>query len=129
MSYFYKKSIFDVRLCSEYASEFSCKRSLGWWGTNIFNTHETSTKTQSVIEWYWCGKRGAIDKNAGYLCCDQAEIVEYLAWDTANMNAVTQKVKNCLWNSSFLKVATLLNLNRCAIFRTRFQRRILDSLK
>ena len=35
-----KKPILDVWLWSEYASKFSCKRSLGWWGTDIPNTHE-----------------------------------------------------------------------------------------
>ena len=52
LSIFEKSSILDIRLCSEYASEFNCKRSLGRQGTNIPNTHEKSTKNRNFTEWY-----------------------------------------------------------------------------
>ena len=45
-----KSLILDVKLCSEYSSEFSSKRLLRWPGTNIPNTHEKSTKTSNR---YW----------------------------------------------------------------------------
>ena len=60
---FEESFVLDIRLCSEYASEFSCKQSLGWWGTNIPNTHEKSTKNHSVTELYRCDKCGGINKN------------------------------------------------------------------
>ena len=72
MLYIFKRSsILDVWLCSEYASEFNCKQSLGWWGTNIPNTHEKSIKNQSVTEWYWCGKYGAMNKKCRMLVLPQ----------------------------------------------------------
>ena len=78
MLYIFKRSsILDVWLCSEYASEFNCKQSLGWWGTNIPNTHEKSIKNQSVTEWYWCGKYGAMNKKCRCLCCYKIEAMKY----------------------------------------------------
>ena len=89
--------------------EFSCKQSLDWWGTDIPNACEKSKYNQSFTEWYTCGgKCGATDKNAECLCCDKLETVEYfelLVMRYGDVNAVTQRVKSCLWNSSFLKVA------------------------
>ena len=49
LTIFGKSSMLDVRLCSECASEFRCKRSLSWWGTDIPNTHEKWTKKKR----YW----------------------------------------------------------------------------
>ena len=43
-------------------------------GSNIPNTHEKSTKNQSVTEWNRCGKYGAMDKNVE--CCDEAEAMD-----------------------------------------------------
>ena len=90
------KLILDVRLCSEYASEFSCKRILGWWGTNIPNRHEKSTKNQSVTEWYRYGKCGTIDRNVECSCCHEVEAVEYfelLGMKYGDLNAIIQRVK------------------------------------
>ena len=47
----------------EYASQFSCKQSLGWRGTDITDAHEKSTKNQVVTEWYRYSKSGVMDKN------------------------------------------------------------------
>ena len=77
LTIFEKSSILDVPLWSEYASEFSCKRSLGWWGTDMKNTYEKSTRNQSVIEWYRCGKCGAMNKNVECLCYHEVEAVGY----------------------------------------------------
>ena len=108
-----KNSIIDVRLCSEYASDFSCNRNLGWEGTDISNTHEKSTKNQSVTEWYKCFKCGTMDKNVECPCCHAVEAVEYFinywVWDTV------------MWMQSlreFKGPATLLNLNTYTNFRT-----------
>ena len=49
-------------------------------------------KTHSVTEWYRCGKCGAMDKNVEYLCCGEAEAMEYLellGMRYGDMNAVT----------------------------------------
>ena len=49
------------------------------------DTHEKSTKNQSVTEWYRCSKCGAMDKNLERLCWHEMEAVEYLnywVWDT-----------------------------------------------
>ena len=62
-------------------------------GTNISNTHEKSTKNQSVTEWYRCGKCGAMDKNVEY--CHEVKATEYfekLDMRCSDMNAVTQRV-------------------------------------
>ena len=90
-----KTSIINVWLSSEYASEFRCKQSLGWQGTNIPITHEKLTKNQSVTEWYRCGKGEAIDKYLDCLCCHEVEAVEYfelLGMRYGDINAVTQRV-------------------------------------
>ena len=90
-----ESSILDIRLCSEYVSEFSCKQSLGWRRTHIPDTHENSTKNQSVTEWYWCGRSGAMDKNVDCLPCQKVEAIEYfelLDVRYGDMNAVTQRV-------------------------------------
>ena len=60
---FEESSVLDIWLCSEYASEFSYKQSLGWWRTNIPNTHEKSTKNQSVTDLYRWDKCEGINKN------------------------------------------------------------------
>ena len=62
-----KNFIIDPQICSKYASDFTCKRSLGWQRTNIPNTHEKSTKNQSVTEWCRCGKYGVMDKKCHFL--------------------------------------------------------------
>ena len=49
LTIFGKSSMLDVRLCSECASEFRCKRSLSWWGTDIPNTHEKWTKKKALL--------------------------------------------------------------------------------
>ena len=77
LTIFVKSSVLDVWQCSEYASEFSCRRSLAWWGTYIPNTHEKSTKNQNVTEWCRCDKCRAMDKNVECLHCHQVEAVEY----------------------------------------------------
>ena len=55
-----KNFITDVRLCSKYTSDFTCKPSLGWQGSDIPNTHEKSTKSQSLTKWYRCGNCGVM---------------------------------------------------------------------
>ena len=77
LTIFVKSSVLDVWQCSEYASEFSCRRSLAWWGTYIPNTHEKSTKNQNVTEWCRCDKCRAMDKNVECLHCHQVDAVEY----------------------------------------------------
>ena len=64
-----KSSILDVQLCSEYVSEFSCKQSLGWQGTGIYNMHEKSTKNQSATEGYRFVKCETMGKNVKCFHC------------------------------------------------------------
>ena len=107
LTIFEKSSVLNVWLCSEYAFEFSCKRSLGWRGTDIPNTHEKLTKNQSAIEWYRCGKCEAkMDKNVECLLalpqsrsCGILWIVGYEIWwyECSHSESLS-----CQWNSSFL---------------------------
>ena len=64
LSIFAKSSIIDVWQCSEDNSEFSCKWSHFWRGTDIPNTK----LNESVTEWYRCGKCGAMEKNVQSTC-------------------------------------------------------------
>ena len=47
------------------------------WGTDIPNTHEKSTKTQSVTEWHRWGKCGAMCKKLECLLCHELKVVKY----------------------------------------------------
>ena len=89
-----KNFIINVLLSSEYASEFSCKQSMGWYAWNA-HTHEKSTKNQSVTEWYKCVKCGAMDKNVECFSCHKVEAVkcfELLGMRYGDVNVVTQRV-------------------------------------
>ena len=55
MKYFCEKLHLRCSTVFWIRSEFSCKRSLGWQGIDILNTHKKSTKNQSVTEWYGHG--------------------------------------------------------------------------
>ena len=73
----------------------SCKRSVGWLGTNIPNLHKKSTKNQRVTKWYSCDKCVAMDRNVECLCCHEVEHLEYfelLGMRYGDMNAVNQRV-------------------------------------
>ena len=71
-----------------------------WWGTDIPNTHEKSTKNKRATEWYrWMvnhgGECGAINTNVECSCCYVVEVVEYfqlLYLRYGDMNGVTQRV-------------------------------------
>ena len=96
LTIFKKSSILDVRLCSEYASEFSSKqKTLVWRETDFPNTHEKSTKSQRVSEWCRCSKCGKKKKNVECLYCHEVEAVEYfelLDMRYGDINAITQRV-------------------------------------
>ena len=80
---------------SEYTFGFRCKQSVFWWGTDVLNTYEESTKTQSVPEWYRCGKCRAMDKNLECLYCHRLKAIKYyglLVMRYSATNAVTQRV-------------------------------------
>ena len=90
-----KSSILDVQLCSKYTSEFKCKQSIFWWGINIPNMHDKSTKNQSVSEWYRCSKCEPMDKNVECLYSPKVAAVEYfklLSMRYRKSNALTQRV-------------------------------------
>ena len=76
LTIFEKSSILDGRLCSAYAFEFRWRWSVGWQGTKIPDTHEKSTKNQSVTEWNKYGEYGAMSKNVECLCYREVKAVE-----------------------------------------------------
>ena len=94
LTIFEKSLILYIRQCSEYASEFSCKRSLGWRETDILNTHKSLTENQSNTKWHRCGRCGAMSKHVECLCCHEDETVQYfelLGMRYSDMNAVIRR--------------------------------------
>ena len=74
--------------------ELFVKTVQGWYAWNA-HTQEKSTKSQSVTEWYRCGKCGVMDKNVECFSCHTVADVEYfslLGMRHGDVNAVTQRV-------------------------------------